>query len=94
MINNIYDTITHDGDWIYTTNINNDKIKHNQNIQDRKIRANKMYNLGLFSYSKYEYNDNSPILQLIKDVLMDKKVLDKVSELTGENITKINPKPS
>ena len=42
----------------YITNINNKKIKHNKNIRGRKIRANKMYNLGLFSYSKYEYNDN------------------------------------
>ena len=57
-IDKIYKTIITERKWIYTTNIGNEKIKHNKNIIMRKKKAINMFNNGLFSYSKYEYDDN------------------------------------
>jgi len=89
-INEVYDIITNEGDWIYTTNIGNKKIKHNNNIDKRRERANNMNNNGSFSYSKYEYNDDSYIINKIKEVMSSDKVLNKLSSLTDENITNVN----
>ena len=88
-IDKIYNTIISEKDWIYTTNNGNDKIKHNNDIKNRKIKAKKMYNNKLFSYSKYEYNNNANILIEIKNKLLEKNILNIVSNLTGEKITKI-----
>ena len=55
----------------------------------RKKRAINMFNNGLFSYSKYEYDDNATIVKEIKNYLMSDSILNMVSYLTGEQITKI-----
>ena len=88
-IDNIYNTIISDKKWIYTTNIGNTKIKHNNDIIKRKVKANKMYKQNKFSYSKYEYENDANILKEIKNVLTSKNVLDNISYLTGEKITTI-----
>ena len=43
-IDKIYNTIISEKDWIYTTNNGNDKIKHNNDIKNKKIKAKKMNN--------------------------------------------------
>ena len=48
-----------------------------------------MYKQNLFSYSKYEYENDANILKEIKNVLTSKEILDNVSYLTGEKITTI-----
>jgi SM-20-related protein len=88
-INEIYTTIISENKWIYTTNIGNEKIKHNKDIINRKIKAKEMYNKGLFSYSKYEYDNNANIINKIKQYLLEKKTLDIITKLTGEKITQI-----
>jgi len=88
-IDKIFKTITSENKWVYTTNIGNEKIKNNNNIISRKEKAISMYNDGLFSYSKYEYDNNAEILYEIKKNLLEKKTLDTISYLTGEKITKI-----
>jgi len=88
-IDRIYKTIITERKWIYTTNIGNKKIKHNKNIIIRKKKAINMFNNGLFSYSKYEYDDNTKIVHEVKNYLLRKDVLDMVSNLTGEKMTKI-----
>ena len=82
-IDRIYKTIITERKWIYTTNIGNKKIKHNKNIIIRKKKAINMFNNGLFSYSKYEYDDNTKIVHEVKNYLLRKDVLDMVSNLTG-----------
>ena len=84
-VNNI---IKKDNNWLYTTNIGNDKIKHNNNIESRKKDCIKKLNNGQFSYSKYEYENNSPVLKEIDEYLNSPKVLNKISELTGTKIKK------
>ena len=84
-INNI---INRDNEWIYTTNIGNDKIKHNNNIKSRKENALKLLKSNNFSYSKYEYKNESSILKEIDNYLNSSKVLKEVSNLTGKKITK------
>ena len=54
-IEKINKTILNDKEWLYTTNIGNDKIKHNNNIELRKENSLKLLNSDKFSYSKYEY---------------------------------------
>ena len=66
-IDKIYKTIITERKWIYTTNIGNEKIKHNKSIIIRKKRAINMFNNGLFSYSKYEYDNNARIVKEIKE---------------------------
>jgi len=84
-INNI---INRDNEWIYTTNIGNDKIKHNNNIKSRKENALKLLKSNNFSYSKYEYKNEASILKEIDNYLNSSKVLKEVSNLTGKKITK------
>ena len=78
-IDKIFKTITSENKWVYTTNIGNEKIKNNNNIISRKEKAISMYNDGLFSYSKYEYDNNAEILYEIKKNLLEKKTLDTIS---------------
>ena len=59
-IEKVNNTIKKDNNWLYTTNIGNDKIKHNNNIESRKKDCIKKLNNGQFSYSKYEYENNAP----------------------------------
>ena len=80
--------IKKDNNWLYTTNIGNDKIKHNNNIKSRKKECIKKLNNGQFSYSKYEYENNTPILKEISEYLNSPKVLNKISSLTGTRINK------
>jgi len=84
-INNI---IHKDNEWLYTTNIGNDKIKHNNNINKRKENALKLLNSNKFSYSKYEYKNEARILKEIKNYLNSTNVLKEVSELIGKKIIK------
>ena len=77
-----------DHDWLYTTNINNDKIKHNNDIKNRRNNSLKLLNSNMFSYSKYEYKNEAPILKEIKEYLNSPNVLKEVSSLTGNKITK------
>tara|TARA_Y100001958_G_C21201481_1_gene528085 strand:+ start:556 stop:1263 length:708 start_codon:yes stop_codon:yes gene_type:complete len=89
LINKIYTTIISDDKWIYTTNIGNKKIKHNSDIASRRIKAKEMFDKGLFSYSKYEYDDNADILKEIKNKLTEKNTLNFISSLVNKKITKI-----
>ena len=89
LIDEIYKTITSEKKWLYTTNIGNKKIKNNVDIVKRKQNAIETYNKGMFSYSKYEYDDNTYIVNKIKNKLLEKKILDIITNLTGEKITKI-----
>ena len=90
--NNFIEKVNHiinkENDWLYTTNIGNDKIKHNNDINSRKQESIRKLNNGQFSYSKYEYKNDAPILKEIKDYLNSPKVLKKISSLTGTKITK------
>lgn len=87
-IEKINKTILNDKEWLYTTNIGNDKIKHNNNIELRKENSLKLLNSDKFSYSKYEYKNEAPILKDIKEYLNSPKVLKEISELTNTKITK------
>ena len=87
-IEKINKTILNDKEWLYTTNIGNDKIKHNNNIELRKENSLKLLNSDKFSYSKYEYKNDASILKEIKDYLNSPKVLKQISELTNTRIKK------
>jgi len=80
--------VNKDSNWLYTTNIGNDKIKHNNDIDSRRKEAIKKLNKGQFSYSKYEYMNDAPVIKEINDYLNSHKVLNKVSGLTGKKVTK------
>ena len=87
-IEKINNTILNDKEWLYTTNIGNDKIKHNNDIKSRRDNSLKLLNSSNFSYSKYEYKNDAPILKEIKEYLNSPNVLKEVSSLTGNKITK------
>jgi len=87
-INEIYKTITTEDKWLYTTNRGNEKIKHNNNLIERRNTAYEMYDRGSFSYSKYEY-ENELLLKNIELILTDKKTLKLVSDIVGENISNV-----
>ena len=87
-IKKVTNVIKRDNNWLYTTNIVNDKIKHNNNIESRKKESIKKLNNGQFSYSKYEYANEVPILKEINEYLNSPKILKKVSSLTGKKIDK------
>lgn len=89
LIDEIYLKITSEKKWLYTTNVGNKKIKNNVDIVKRKQNAIETYNKGMFSYSKYEYDDNTYIVNKIKNILNRSCILDKISNIVGENITKV-----
>ena len=87
-IEKINKTILNDKEWLYTTNIGNDKIKHNNDIKSRRDNSLKLLNSENFSYSKYEYKNEAPILKEIKEYLNSPYVIKEVSSLTGNKMTK------
>ena len=87
-IEKINKIILNDKEWLYTTNIGNDKIKHNNDIKSRRYNSLKLLNSNRFSYSKYEYKNDALILKEINEYLNSPQVLKQVSELTGNKINK------
>ena len=77
-IKKVTNVIKRDNNWLYTTNIVNDKIKHNNNIESRKKESIKKLNNGEFSYSKYEYANDDRIIKEINEYLNSPKVLHKI----------------
>jgi Rps23 Pro-64 3,4-dihydroxylase Tpa1-like proline 4-hydroxylase len=87
-IEKINKIILNDNEWLYTTNIGNDKVKHNNDIKSRRENSLKLLNSDKFSYSKYEYKNEAPILKEITEYLNSPDVLKQISELTNKKITK------
>lgn len=57
-------------------------------LNQEKKESIKKLNNGQFSYSKYEYENNTTILKEIDEYLNSPEVLNKISSLTGTRINK------
>jgi len=74
--------------WLYTTNIpgQNQKIRSNENVEERQKKALIALKKGVFAYSKYELDRTTKEFKQASQIFNDPQLLEAVSSMLSSKI--------
>lgn len=79
-----------DGEWSYTTNDGKAKVRSNEDIGERRRRAEAAYRRGEFAYSKWEPRRGTAFYQEVQRHMESAATLAQLSAIVGEEIARIS----